>query len=137
MRLCCWGCSTVIDMLAATCTSRLCIDTITFVDNACIHVTDLQLGDKCEAAKDLLALVDMINQAVGDALSGILLVEAALSRRQWGLNEWATLYDDLPSRQLKVCLNERMPQHRIGVLQLLPSALMAHEPCRRHCDMAG
>lgn len=62
----------------------------------------LQLGDCHEAAKDLLALVDMINQAVGDALSGILLVEAALRRRGWGLTEWADLYTDLPSRQLKV-----------------------------------
>ena len=64
----------------------------------------LQLGDTQKAAKDLLALVDMINQAVGDALSGILLVEAALRRRKWGLDEWATLYTDLPSRQLKVVI---------------------------------
>ena len=61
----------------------------------------LQLGDSQEAAKDLLALLGMVNQAVGDALSGILLVEAALRRRQWGLNDWAQLYTDLPSRQLK------------------------------------
>ena len=67
----------------------------------------LQLGDTQEAAKDLLALVDMINQAVGDALSGILLVEAALRRRKWGLDEWATLYTDLPSRQLKVVIQSR------------------------------
>ena len=60
------------------------------------------MGDRQEAAKDLLALVGMINQAVGDALSGILLVEAALRRRQWGLSDWANLYIDLPSRQLKV-----------------------------------
>ena len=58
--------------------------------------------DRQEAAKDLLALVGMINQAVGDALSGILLVEAALRRRKWGLSDWANLYTDLPSRQLKV-----------------------------------
>lgn len=85
-------------------------------------MTDLQLGDKSEAAKDLLALVDMINQAVGDALSGVLLVEAALSRRQWGLNEWATLYDDLPSRQMKVGLCARRPHCRIGVSYLPPFA---------------
>ena len=61
----------------------------------------LQLGNSQEAAKDLLALLGMVNQAVGDALSGILMVEAALRRRQWGLNDWAQLYTDLPSRQLK------------------------------------
>ena len=43
----------------------------------------------------------MVNQAVGDALSGLLLVEAALRRRGWGLAEWGALYGDLPSRQLK------------------------------------
>ncbi len=47
--------------------------------------------------------MDMVNQAVGDALSGVLLVEAALRRRGWGLSDWAKLYTDLPSRQLKVC----------------------------------
>jgi phosphoacetylglucosamine mutase len=46
----------------------------------------------------------VINQAVGDAISGILMVEAALRRKQWGLDEWAALYTDLPSRQLKVML---------------------------------
>lgn len=61
----------------------------------------LQLGDSQESARDLLAMVDMTNQAVGDALSGILLVEAALRRREWGLSHWAGLYADLPSRQLK------------------------------------
>jgi hypothetical protein len=43
----------------------------------------------------------MVNQAVGDALSGLLLAEAALRRRAWGLAEWDALYADLPSRQLK------------------------------------
>lgn len=43
----------------------------------------------------------MVNQAVGDALSGVLLVEAALRRKGWGLDQWAALYTDLPSRQLK------------------------------------
>ena len=51
---------------------------------------------------ELLARADMVNQAVGDALSGLLLVEAALRRKAWGLREWAGLYADLPSRQLKV-----------------------------------
>jgi hypothetical protein len=41
-------------------------------------------------------------QAVGDAISGILLVEVALRRRGWGLPDWAALYADLPSRQSKV-----------------------------------
>jgi hypothetical protein len=62
----------------------------------------LQLSGESAAARELLALSEVINQAVGDAISGILLVEAALRRRQWGLAEWAALYTDLPSRQTKV-----------------------------------
>ena len=60
-----------------------------------------QLGAQDEAASKLLALAEVVNQAVGDALSGLLLVEAALARRAWGLREGAALYADLPSRQLK------------------------------------
>ena len=41
-------------------------------------------------------------QAVGDALSGVLLVEAALRILGWSLPDWAATYADLPSRQLKV-----------------------------------
>jgi len=39
---------------------------------------------------------------VGDALSGILLVEAALRLLGMSIRDWAALYSDLPSRQLKV-----------------------------------
>lgn len=54
------------------------------------------------AARELLAVEQMVNQAVGDALSGILLVEAFLRRRQWSLRNLADLYDDLPSCMRKV-----------------------------------
>lgn len=46
-------------------------------------------------------------QAVGDALSGVLMVEAGLRRQQWGLGQWAELYQDLPSRQTKVLVADR------------------------------
>lgn len=62
----------------------------------------LQLAHDHRAARDLLALVDMMNQAVGDALSGLLFVEAALRRLKYSLGDWAALYTNLPSRQLKV-----------------------------------
>jgi phosphoacetylglucosamine mutase len=69
--------------------------------------TLLQLAGESRAAADLLALSIVINQAVGDALSGILLVEAALRRKAWGLDAWAALYTDLPSRQAKVTVADR------------------------------
>lgn len=35
------------------------------------------------------------------------MVEAALRRRSWGLQQWANLYTDLPSRQSKVLVADR------------------------------
>ncbi|EIE18707.1 intramolecular transferase [Coccomyxa subellipsoidea C-169] len=94
-----------------------------------------ELGDDSGPAKALLALVDMVNQAVGDALSGVLLVEAALRRKKWGLPEWAALYTDLPSRQLKVKVADRSvvttshAETRVespsGLQQLIDSAVAA------------
>eukprot|EP00850_Spirogloea_muscicola_P016611 SM000136S00157 [mRNA] locus=s136:49310:51741:- [translate_table: standard] len=59
------------------------------------------------AAVRLLGVSRVANQAVGDGLSGILLVEAALAARQWSLVDWDAMYDDLPSRQLKVRVTDR------------------------------
>jgi phosphoacetylglucosamine mutase len=50
----------------------------------------------------LLAASQLINQAVGDALSGLLLVEAILQYKGWSFQNWCEIYSDLPSRQLKV-----------------------------------
>ena len=58
-----------------------------------------------EHANGMLALVQMINQALGDALSGILLVEAILALKGWDIEEWDKQYENIPSRQLKVWLN--------------------------------
>ena len=54
------------------------------------------------AVRQLLALARLSNQAVGDALSGLLMVEAALTLMNWDLPTWLHMYKELPSRQLKV-----------------------------------
>ncbi|EFJ45974.1 hypothetical protein VOLCADRAFT_82053 [Volvox carteri f. nagariensis] len=59
------------------------------------------------AARELLLLSQLINQTVGDAISGILLVELILRRKGWTLAEWQALYSDLPSRQLKLQVADR------------------------------
>lgn len=56
---------------------------------------------KQKAASRLVAVTQLINQAVGDALSGLLLVEAILHNKGWSFQKWCDLYQDLPSRQLK------------------------------------
>lgn len=53
------------------------------------------------AALRLLAASQLINQAVGDALSGMLLVEAVLQHKRWSFQNWCDIYTDLPSKQLK------------------------------------
>ncbi|XP_022961395.1 phosphoacetylglucosamine mutase [Cucurbita moschata] len=60
-----------------------------------------------KAALRLLAISKLINQAVGDALSGLLLVEAILRHKNWSIHKWSELYQDLPSRQLKVKVVDR------------------------------
>jgi phosphoacetylglucosamine mutase len=55
-----------------------------------------------QAAMRLLTASHLINQAVGDALSGLLLVEAILQYKRWPFQNWSEIYSDLPSRQLNV-----------------------------------
>ncbi|XP_056687164.1 phosphoacetylglucosamine mutase isoform X2 [Spinacia oleracea] len=64
-------------------------------------------SEKHKAALRLLAVSKLINQAVGDALSGLLLVEAILLHTGWSIQKWNELYKDLPSRQLKVKVVDR------------------------------
>lgn len=61
-------------------------------------------SEQHKAALRLLAVSKLINQAAGDALSGLLLVEAILQHVGWSIHKWNALYQDLPSRQLKVSL---------------------------------
>ncbi|KDP46957.1 hypothetical protein JCGZ_07974 [Jatropha curcas] len=64
-------------------------------------------SEQHKAALRLLAVSRLINQAVGDALSGLLLVEAILRHMGWSIHKWAELYQDLPSRQIKVRVVDR------------------------------
>lgn len=64
-------------------------------------------SEQQKAALRLLAVSKLINQAVGDALSGLLLVEAILLHMGWSIHKWNELYQDLPSRQLKVKVVDR------------------------------
>jgi phosphoacetylglucosamine mutase len=58
----------------------------------------------------LSALPKLIHPAVGDALSDMLLIDVMLqSLHCWTLQDWnGKLYTDLPSRQLKVKVEDRL-----------------------------
>nr|GME14292.1 phosphoacetylglucosamine mutase [Ipomoea batatas] len=71
------------------------------------YLSTSQGSEEQRAALRLLAVSKLINQAVGDALSGLLLVEAILHHMGWSIYKWNELYNDLPSRQLKVKVVDR------------------------------
>lgn len=60
-----------------------------------------------DALSQLSALVELINQTVGDAISDMLLVEVILRSRQWGADDWDGAYEDLPNKLLKVTVKDR------------------------------
>ncbi|ORY08426.1 Phosphoacetylglucosamine mutase [Basidiobolus meristosporus CBS 931.73] len=72
-----------------------------------IHTTEGRTPAQAAAIEQLRALTEVINQAVGDAISDMLLVEAILTHRQWSLKEWDQAYTDLPSRLVKVVVDDR------------------------------
>lgn len=83
--------------------------TITFSENALkvIKNTEPQSPAQQRSLECLQALTDLINQAVGDALSDMLLVEAILAHKGWSPKEWLGTYTDLPSRLVRVEVNDR------------------------------
>jgi phosphoacetylglucosamine mutase len=59
------------------------------------------------ALQTLQALLQLINQAVGDALSDLLLVEVILAHKGWSMKEWLGTYVDLPNRLVRVEVHDR------------------------------
>jgi len=60
-----------------------------------------QSTGQLEALETLRAIVDLINQTVGDAISDFLLVEAILAHKAWTVKDWLATYTDMPSRLAK------------------------------------
>jgi phosphoacetylglucosamine mutase len=59
------------------------------------------------ALDNLIALTELINQAIGDALSDMLLVEVVLAHKNWGPKEWNATYTDLPNRLRRIEVPDR------------------------------
>ena len=64
-------------------------------------------GEDGAVVECVLALVELVNQCVGDAVSDLLLVEVALHALGWSLAQWDAIYADLPSSMLKVRVKDR------------------------------
>jgi phosphoacetylglucosamine mutase len=80
----------------------------------------------------------LVNQAVGDALSDALFVEAVLCVKGWGVDEWDAVYSDLPSRQAKLPVKDRAAvvtvedESRLVAPAALQAAIDALVAARRH-----
>ncbi|KAM4522513.1 phosphoacetylglucosamine mutase [Odontesthes bonariensis] len=64
-------------------------------------------GERKKAALLLQSTISVINQTVGDAISDMLLIEAILAIKGMTVQQWDTIYTDLPNRQLKVKVADR------------------------------
>lgn len=53
-------------------------------------------GAAATALARILAASQLINQAVGDAMSDALFVEAVLALKGWSVQDWDGMYSDLP-----------------------------------------
>ena len=86
--------------------------TIYFGEGLQRRLADLQSqldeqSDLARALTDLTATVKLVNQAVGDGFSNLLLIESILARKSISMAQWMGLYRDLPSRQSKVQVPDR------------------------------
>jgi phosphoacetylglucosamine mutase len=83
--------------------------TVIFSPSATRTIRECEPKSPAQAAAlaTLRACAQLINQAVGDALSDLLLVEVILAHKTWTLKEWHQTYSDLPNRQLKVEVEDR------------------------------
>lgn len=83
--------------------------TVTFSEQALktIKTTEPQSPAQQYALESLVALTDLINQAVGDAISDMLLVEVILAHKGWTPKEWSSTYTDLPSRLVRIEVADR------------------------------
>ena len=85
--------------------------TVVFKDHVMQKIRDIYTStddaEKKDAAKKLLDSYQLINQAVGDAISDSLIVEAILTLQDMSVKDWDAIYDDLPSRQTKLQVADR------------------------------
>jgi phosphoacetylglucosamine mutase len=60
------------------------------------------------SGRRMSALIDLINETVGDALSDLLAVEAILALSRMSIEQWDAVYEDVPSVQMKVSVRDRL-----------------------------
>lgn len=77
--------------------------TVLFSDKVQKQIKELQ-GEK---ARKLEHFIDLVNQTVGDAISDMLVVEAILEELNMNIEQWDSMYTDLPNKLLKLGVKDR------------------------------
>ncbi|CAH8675003.1 unnamed protein product [Schistosoma rodhaini] len=67
----------------------------------------LNFAENLNVNNPLRTFIDLTNTSIGDAITDILLVEYTLAWLNWSFVNWFSMYDDLPSKQLKVTVANR------------------------------
>ena len=83
--------------------------TILFSDKAIATIRETQPkspGQKY-ALESLSACIDLINQAVGDAISDLLFADVVLAHKMWSPENWMNTYIELPNYLKRVEVPER------------------------------
>ena len=83
--------------------------TVVFSDSAIklIRESEPKSPGQKYALESLRACIDLINQAVGDALSDMLFAEVVLAHKCWSPRDWENTYIDLPNRLVRVEVHDR------------------------------
>eukprot|EP00039_Didymoeca_costata_P026767 m.16603 g.16603 ORF g.16603 m.16603 type:complete len:511 (-) comp5743_c0_seq1:25-1557(-) len=79
--------------------------TVLFSPSALSTINNANSSNK--SLTELKAVVDLINQTVGDALSDLLLVQVILAKKDFTMKDWAKMYIDLPNKLCKVKIEDR------------------------------
>ncbi|GMR44641.1 hypothetical protein PMAYCL1PPCAC_14836, partial [Pristionchus mayeri] len=66
----------------------------------------LERSDKPEGRR-LWLMSRLINMVVGDAMADLLVVELILRDYDWTVQQWAEMYEEAPSKQLKIPVADR------------------------------
>ena len=74
--------------------------TVTFSDKA--HSVLREKARATAAGTKLEQLMHIVNEAVGDAISDMLVVESILQAKGWSVVDWSQAYTNLPNRHMKV-----------------------------------
>ena len=111
--------------------------TVLFSDNAIklIRESEPRSPGQKHALESLRACIDMINQAVGDAISDALFAEVVLAHKSWTLENWRNTYIDLPNRLVRVVVNDRSIFKTVDAERRIDSPRAAQEEIDKLCQL--